>query len=249
MKKIAALVFVALLGWVIFTGIYGIEGFPSYGKVNLDERVSSEYITKSVTTENTSVEYGKSSGMETGSANYVTSIIVNYRSFDTLGEVTVLFVSALGISLLFGSVSGKMRNRFPSSSILKTGSKVVFPLILVTGVYIFTHGHLSPGGGFPGGSMIASAVLLMYLADESFRIRIERFKRTESLAGTFYVIIGLLGLVMTNYFLGNFVDTGKVGSLLSAGIIPIIYVLVGLKVGSELSGIITDFLKEEVVEK
>ena len=97
--------------------------------------------------------------------------------------------------------------------------------------------------------MIASAVLLMYLADENFRIKIEKFKRTESLAGSLYVIIGLLGLVLTNYFLGNFMDTGKVGSLLSAGIIPIIYVLVGLKVGSELSGIITDFLKEEVVEK
>ncbi|MBN2258917.1 MAG: hypothetical protein JW702_00065 [Clostridiales bacterium] len=246
MKKIVAIALLVFIGALLFTGIYAIDGFPKYGEAKVADRVSEGYIMKNVTEANTDVVYGVSTNLETGSANYVTSIVVNYRSFDTLGEVTVLFVSSLGISLLLGGFSGKLRNRCKANFILRMGSKVVFPLIIMTGVYIFIHGHLSPGGGFPGGSMIASAILLLYLSDEKFRVNIENFKKTESTAGSLYVIIGLLGLVISNYFLSNFINTGTVGALLSAGIIPIIYVLVGLKVGSELTGVITDFLKEEV---
>ena len=84
------------------------------------------------------------------------------------------------------------------------------------------------------------------MADEKFRVSIDNFKKTESTAGILYVIIGLLGLVISNYFLSNFINTGTVGLLFSAGVVPIVYVLIGLKVGSELTGIITDFQKEEV---
>ncbi|OPL07865.1 MAG: cation:proton antiporter [delta proteobacterium ML8_F1] len=246
MKRIFALVLVAVVGILLFSGIYSMEGFPRYGEAEVSERVSMSYIDKNVTRENQEVVFGVSENLETGSANIVTSIIVNYRSFDTLGEVTVLFVSALGVSLLFGSFEGRLRSRYKPNFILRTGSKVVFPLILVMGAYIFIHGHLSPGGGFPGGSMIASAILLMYLADEDFRVRIDDFKKTEGIAGAMYVLLGLVGLMISNYFLSNFLDTGTVGTLFSAGIIPVVYVLVGLKVGSELTGIITDFLKGEV---
>jgi multicomponent Na+:H+ antiporter subunit B len=51
--------------------------------------------------------------------------------------------------------------------------------------------------------------------------------------------------LFADYFLQNFIPVGTVGSLLSAGIIPIIYVLIGLKVGSEISGVIDNFLTEE----
>ncbi|HOO43674.1 MAG TPA: cation:proton antiporter, partial [Bacillota bacterium] len=60
-----------------------------------------------------------------------------------------------------------------------------------------------------------------------------------------FVIIGLLGLVFATYFLQNFLPSGTVGDLLSAGIIPVIYILIGLKVGSEIAGIIDNFLTEE----
>ena len=244
MKKVLAALLLVVVGYLLFKGIYGMDGFQPYGEVNIEERVSSGYIDKNVTENNSSVEYGVSKDLETGSANYVTSIIVNYRSFDTLGEVTVLFVSALGVSLLLGSFGTTIKNKYQANFILKMGSKIVFPLILVTGFYIFIHGHLSPGGGFPGGSMIASAILLLYLADENFRVKMKSFKLLESTAGSLYVMIGLIGLTTAGYFLSNFMSTGTIGNLFSAGIIPIVYVLIGLKVGSELTGIITDFNKE-----
>jgi len=95
--------------------------------------------------------------------------------------------------------------------------------------------------------MIASSVLLLYLADDTFRTRIKGFKILESIAGSLYVVIGIIGLFAFDYFLVNFLDNGIIGELVSSGIIPNIYVLIGLKVGSEISGIIDNFLTEEGV--
>jgi multicomponent Na+:H+ antiporter subunit B len=117
----------------------------------------------------------------------------------------------------------------------------------MTGIYIAIHGHLTPGGGFPGGAMIASSVLLLYLADDTFRAKISGFKVLESVAGSAYVLIGIAGLFVASYFLENFMFNEAIGTLFSAGIIPIVYVLIGLKVGSEISGIVDNFLTEEGV--
>ncbi|MBN2883906.1 MAG: cation:proton antiporter, partial [Clostridia bacterium] len=68
----------------------------------------------------------------------------------------------------------------------------------------------------------------------------------EGIAGTLYVVLGIIGLLAGGYFLINFLPTGVVGNLFSGGIIPIVYVIIGLKVGSEITGIITDMFNEEV---
>ncbi|KAF2956397.1 Na(+)/H(+) antiporter subunit B [Marinitoga sp. 38H-ov] len=247
MKRLIAILLVGVLGFFIFTNLYS-EGngkvFPKFGEVKISERVSDKFVKKNVNGNVTTVEYKVTKDAESGSANMVTSIVVNYRSFDTLGEVTVLFVSALGVGLL---LSGKSRMKFktPPNFILKAAVRVVAGIILITGVYIFIHGHLTPGGGFPGGSMIASAILLFYISDDEFKTKVKAFKFLEGTAGSLYLIFGLLGLTMGGYFLYNFIPTGVVGELLSAGIVPIVYIFVGLKVGSELSNLISDFLSEE----
>ena len=66
----------------------------------------------------------------------------------------------------------------------------------------------------------------------------------ESLGGLVFVVIGLLGLVFGGYFLLNFLPNGTVNALFSAGIIPIIYIAIGFKVGSELAGIIDNLIEE-----
>ena len=249
MRKIVALIFVLIFGFLVFTSLYSVDGlgqaFPKYGDAKIEDRVSSGFIDKNVTGENDRVVFGESKNLETGSANYITSIIVNYRSFDTLGEVTVLFVSALGISLLLGTASDRMKFVYKPNFILKYGAKIVFGIILITGAYVFVHGHLTPGGGFPGGGIIAAAILLLYISDDKFKSAIRNFKILEGTAGSLYVIIGLVGMVISGYFLINFLPTGTVGEIFSAGIIPIVYILIGLKVGAELTGIITDFVSEE----
>lgn len=250
MKKFFALILVAILGFYIFSGLYMNEGgdfsFKKFGEANLSDRVSDKYVNKNVNGDTDEVVFGKSNNLESGSSNVVTSIVVNYRSFDTLGEVTVLFISALGVALLFGGYDRKKVFKNPPSFILKYGTRIIFGIILMTGIYIFVHGHLTPGGGFPGGSMIASAILLMYISDDEFRVKFKLIKVAEGIAGSLYVIAGLVGLFVGGYFLYNFLPSGTLGNLASAGLIPVIYILVGLKVGSELSGIVANFLAEEV---
>jgi len=233
MKNLIGLLLSLVLGVFIILALNNTEAFPAFGEVDLADRVSEQYFSD----ENVA---------EVGSANIVTAIVVGYRGFDTLGEVTVLFISALGVAAIFG---GKKQERldlkFKPNFMLRVGSRVLVGMILVTSFYIIFHGHLTPGGGFPGGAIIASAVLLLYLTDDRFRGNVKGFKILEGVAGSLFVVIGLLGLVLATCFLQNFLPTGTVGDLLSAGIIPVIYVLIGLKVGSEISGIVDNFLTEE----
>jgi len=252
MKKVVSLLLVIGLGVFIFMNLYFTDNGPltfrPYGEINLKDRVAQSYVEKSVNDANDPVIFGESSDEESGSANIVTSIVVDYRSFDTLGEVTVLFVSTLGVGLLLGGRRKRQSFRHAPNFILKNGARVTFGILIVFGVYMFTHGHLTPGGGFPGGSIIAAAILLLYLADDEFRVRLTALKAVEGAAGSLYVIIGLLGLVIGGSFLFNFLPTGTVGHLVSAGIIPIVYVLIGLKVGSEIAGVVDSFATEEVTE-
>lgn len=182
---------------------------------------------------------------ETGAVNIVTSVVVSYRGFDTLGEVTVLFIAAIGLgAVLTASGREKMRKTEPASLVLSTGCRVLFPLILVFGSYIFIHGHLTPGGGFQGGAIIASGFLLIYLGCREKRISRIASNLAESLGGLIFVVIGLLGLVFGGYFLLNFLPKGTANTLFSAGVIPIIYIAIGFKVGSELASIIDNLIEE-----
>ena len=125
------------------------------------------------------------------------------------------------------------------SEILSTAAGILFPIVLLFGVYIFVHGHLTPGGGFQGGVVIASAVLLAFLANSIQELRHGVLATLETIAGAGYVAIGFLGLWLAGGFLDpRFLPSGELGSLLSAGAIPVIYSLVGIKVGTELSGVI-----------
>jgi len=183
---------------------------------------------------------------ETGAANIVTSVVLNYRGFDTLGEVTILFLAAMGLGTVLATLQKKDKRQIEQASlILKTGCRFLFPLILLFGAYIFFHGHLTPGGGFQGGAIIASAFLLVYLGCRGRKINETGSKLTESIGGLVFLIMGLIGLTLGgHYFLSNFIPKGEINTLFSAGIIPIIYIAIGLKVGSELTGIIDNLMEK-----
>ncbi len=177
---------------------------------------------------------------ETGSANLVTAVVLNYRGFDTLGEVTVLFVAATGVGAALYSRTHPVRrkSRVEASLIVRTGSKLLFPMMLLFGAYIFVHGHLTPGGGFQGGAVIATAFVFKYVADTRYAIDHVAFTKMESASGMIFAGLGILGLILGGYFLMNVLPLGTPGELISAGILPIIYIAIGIKVGAELTGII-----------
>jgi multicomponent Na+:H+ antiporter subunit B len=178
-----------------------------------------------------------------GSANVVTAIVVQYRGLDTLGEVTVLFVSALGVALLasglHGNVFGAMFADDDGGFILQYGGRFLMPFIALTGVYIIAHGHLSPGGGFPGGVLIATAIFILILTGQTARMPHRLLSLLEGAAGLGFIGLGALGFLGAEpSFLANTMPKGEYLSLFSAGFIPFIYAMVGIKVASELTTVV-----------
>lgn len=183
--------------------------------------------------------YNSRTASEVGAANVVTAIVVTYRGLDTLGEVTVLFLTAMIVGYILRKGGKGKTKKTSTSEILITSARVLIPGSIVLGIYVFLNGHLTPGGGFQGGAIIGTAVVLMILADPQRSIPKSALSWTESLSGFSYVMIGLAGLLLADGFLDNrLLPLGTVGELFSAGAIPLIYSLIGLKVGAEISSII-----------
>lgn len=92
----------------------------------------------------------------------VTAIVWDYRGLDTFFETSVLFVSIVGVSLVFRGYREKLGiGGRGLSEIVKTSTKILSPLIFIAGISIALHGHLTPGGGFQGGSFIAVLLVLI----------------------------------------------------------------------------------------
>ena len=232
MKKIVAILLLAVIGYFLVDIFFSIP----FGEDSMV--VAKQYLEKSPN--------------ELKVANAVTSIVVNFRGFDTLGEVTVLFLASLGLgSILFRRrkvhTNLNPRRKAPQASrIVQIGGKILFPFIILLGAYVFIHGHLTPGGGFQGGVIIATGYLMMLVAYRKFSVRHSSLTWIEALAGATFAGIGIVGLVLGKNFLENFLPTGTLNSLLSGGIIGIIYIAVGFKVASELIGILDTMLSIKV---
>lgn len=112
-----------------------------------------------------------------GGTNVVNVILVDFRGFDTFGEIIVLGIAALSIyALLDGALHGpaakrlsswvpdqhRAKDRHPLMMVVAT--RVMLPLSLVVGIYIFLRGHNEPGGGFIAGLVVAIAYLMQYMA-------------------------------------------------------------------------------------
>ncbi|NPA44035.1 MAG: cation:proton antiporter [Chlorobi bacterium] len=183
-------------------------------------------------------------------SNVVTAIVVSFRGFDTLGEVTVLFLASTALgSILYRrrthhSGLNPQREAVVSSTLVRTGAKVLFPMIILLGAYVFVHGHLTPGGGFQGGAIIATGFLLILISYRKFFINHNVLTWVEALAGTTFVLIGIGGFIFANQnnFLENFLPEGTLNNLISGGVVGIIYIAVGFKVGAEITGILDTLL-------
>ena len=109
----------------------------------------------------------------------VTAVNFDYRGFDTLGEEFILFAAVLVLALLLrrlreerqGQLAGDPRHRHTTSAAVRlTCVALVGPTVLLS-IYITMHGHLTPGGGFQGGVIAATALLLVYLGSDYTTMR------------------------------------------------------------------------------
>ncbi|NQU74218.1 MAG: hypothetical protein HQ547_05885 [Candidatus Omnitrophica bacterium] len=126
------------------------------------------------------------------------------------------------------------------SLIVKTITRLTVGLILLYGIYIVFHGHISPGGGFAGGVIIALSfihIMLAYGKEVAFK-KLSKSTASffESLGAILFLAIALLGFT-GGYFFLNFISKGEPFKLFSAGMIPLCNIAIALKVGAGLFAI------------
>jgi multicomponent Na+:H+ antiporter subunit B len=126
------------------------------------------------------------------------------------------------------------------SLIVRTITRLTVGLILLYGIYIVTHGHLTPGGGFAGGVIIALSLVHLMLAfgkETAFKTLSKSGAAIlESVGALMFVGIALLGFIQAGFF-HNLLPHGKPFDLFSAGIIPLCNIAIALKVGAGLFSI------------
>lgn len=128
--------------------------------------------------------------------------------------------------------------------IVKKAAQLMSGIIFIYGIYIVIHGHLTPGGAFAGGILLAGAFILLILAFGSEIISLRKEETGSSLSESFAILLALAVAVLgfffgTKVFFNNYLPTGELGELFSAGVIPIYNTLIGIEVAA---AILTIFL-------
>ena len=178
-------------------------------------------------------------------SNIVTSVVLGYRGIDTLGELSILFAAATTAGLILGHRHTSAGTMTEGGFVLRHGGAMLFPLLMTIGFYIIFHGHLTPGGGFQGGVILAAAFFLPLLARPGARLHHGMLSVIEGFAGASFILVGLAALLDGEAFLQPMLIQGTLGSLLSAGTLPLLYLAVGLKVGAELASLLSNLAQTE----
>ena len=126
-----------------------------------------------------------------------------------------------------------------SSKIIRTIAQKLFPFIMLFGFYLISHGHLSPGGGFQGGVVLGTAIILLALSN-SIEQTEKKFKSRwlnmlEKLGILTLIFLGFLGIFFGYSFLGNFLPLGNPGEIASGGLMLLFNVAIGIKVAAGVS--------------
>ncbi len=191
----------ALLVLVAVPLLYAVAQLPTHGSPTTPPytHVSAYYL-----------EHGPE---EAGAENIVTDVILNYRGFDTNGEVTVIFTSlAAVLAVLLGSRKGDERpaeeppaKAVPVSDVVSFIVRLLAPFIAIFAIYVILNGHISPGGGFQGGAILAALVIVTTViigrrqAEALVPLRVRRI--LQAAAPLAFVAVGIAGLLVFGDYL------------------------------------------------
>jgi multisubunit Na+/H+ antiporter MnhB subunit len=123
--------------------------------------------------------------------------------------------------------------------IVKKTTQLIAGIIFLYGVYIIVHGHLTPGGGFAGGVIVGGVFILLILAFGSDFVNLMRKETGSTLLEYASIMIALL-LALSGLLLGartfflNWFPKGTVGELISAGMLPLYNIFIGIEVAASM---------------
>lgn len=239
-RTVLFLLAAAVLAAVLVRGLAGLPGFGHFHGV--DGRTLDRVTVR-----------------ERHATDVITAINFDYRGLDTMGEEFILFAASIGLVVLLREQRAdrdRDRDREAHGRAAGPGEDDRDPLlalvgrwsvapILVLGVYVVTHGQLTPGGGFQGGVVLASALITLLIAGGGRAPRTIRghgvLEALEALGSGGYVAIGVAGVIAGLQFLSNFLPIGKTGALLSGGTITSLSTVVGLEVAGAIALIVAEF--------
>lgn len=159
-----------------------------------------------------SAYYLRNGAEEAGAENIVTTVILNYRGFDTAGEVTVIFTSlAAVLAILVGvrrgedPVAEEPGADVPVSDVVSFIVRLLAPAIALFAIYVILNGHVSPGGGFQGGAILAALliVITMVVGRQQAQALVPRGIRKflQIAAPLAFIAVGTAGLLAYGHFL------------------------------------------------
>jgi len=191
------------------------------------------------------LEYG---AQQTGSNNLVTAILLDYRLFDSLFEAGILLIAVSGVIWIskhdIEEKNAKfMIDKYKTPDLFVTFSRLVYPLMLTFGFYVVINGHLSPGGGFQGGTIVATAILILYYIDADKETNIGLIVTVEKVVYLLVILVASLSIFTRGTFFTNFFELGASADQ-KAIYLVLLNVLIGIKVALGLWTIFTAFLKE-----
>lgn len=237
----AGLICLALVG-VLLAAVLAMPAFGQPGNPTNNE-VSEHYL-----------EYTEE---ETGSTNAVTGMILSYRGFDTLGESCVLFLAVSCVMMLLlrdekntdGHDLQKLEQeeaieREHRDIILFQAARLLIPFIFLLAIYVLLNGETSPGGGFSGGTILGSGLILFVSAFGFERIQVFFSRRV-------YDFVRIFGLMLYALLYGYYIFMGANGlkdplSIKLGGLAMPIDLAVGLVVASTVYGFYTLFTRGDL---
>ncbi len=180
------------------------------------------------------------------------------RGFDTLGEEFIFLVAIAGFSLLLRERRGEIQAQARAAAderrphdrepVVRIASLLFIPVALIFGLYIVIHGQLTPGGGFQGGVVLATAALGVFLAtgyDGYERVfpksPVEAY---ETIGGIGYVAFGFAGLLVAGSYMRNILPLSVTGALVSGGTIDALNGVVGIAISGGFIVLFSEFIKE-----
>ena len=195
---------------------------------------------------------------ERHATDVVNAINYDYRGFDTLGEEFILFTAVVGVMMMLRRDENTPTRRIGQQGKLQDQPKLgvavrvtTIPAVILTiafGFYIGLHGALTPGGGFQAGVILASSLLLVYLAENT-----EAFRRVtshtavevvEAIGAGAYALIGLAPLCFGLPLVTNWLPLGTTGDVFGSGNIALISATVGVEVTAAFLLVLYTYLEE-----
>lgn len=226
----AVLCCVALIAMLLVAVSY----LPPVG--NADNPAHNEVVAK----------YIEDGMQDTGAVNIVTGMILDYRAFDTFGESNVLFIATCTVLILLRNDKKNEKKKAEweaqkdslyepgADSILQKITFLLFPIIVIFGIYVVLNGHLSPGGGFSGGAIIGAGLILYVNAfgfEKTQKFFTEKtYKWISFCALSFYCLAKSYSFYTGAHHLESGIPLGTAGDIISSGLILPLNICVGMVV-------------------